>query len=127
MPNPGLTYNLVTKLASVRTNNPALWKGSYAEMWRPNGGTNVYAFYRGFSDTTTGNRVIVVFNNNSGSASVTLNIGANTSISSADRSYIANRVFDDQAGQGAPATATSSNSTLTVNLPAKSFAIYKAR
>ncbi|ACO45628.1 alpha-amylase family glycosyl hydrolase [Deinococcus deserti] len=127
LPNPGLTFNLVQKLASVRTNNPGLWKGSYAEMWRPNGGTNVFAFYRGYSDSTTGSRLIVAFNNNATSASVTLNIGGNTAISSADRSYLANRVFDDQAGQGAPATVTSSNGSVTVSLPAKSFAIYKAR
>ena len=127
LPNPGLTYNLVKKLASVRKNNAGLWKGYYAEMWRPNGGTNVFAFYRGFSDSTTGNRLIMVFNNNTGSASVTLNIGANTAIASADRSYLANRTFDDQAGQGAPAMVSSSNGYLTVSLPAKSFAIYKAR
>lgn len=127
LPNPGLTYNLVAKLASVRTNNPALWKGSYAELWRPNGGTNVFAFYRGYTDSTTGSRFVVAFNNNAGSASVTLNLGANTAISSADRTYLANRTFDDQAGQGAPATVTSANGNLTVSLPAKSFAIYKAR
>ncbi|GGK12821.1 alpha-amylase [Deinococcus malanensis] len=127
LPNPGLTFNLVQKLSSVRTNNPGLWKGSYAEMWRPNGGTNVFAFYRGYSDSTTGSRLIVAFNNNVTSASVTLNIGANTGISSADRSYLANRVFDDQAGQGALATVTSSNGSVTVSLPGKSFAIYRAR
>ncbi|WP_245808320.1 alpha-amylase family glycosyl hydrolase [Deinococcus hopiensis] len=127
LPNPGLTYNLVQKLASVRTNNAALWKGTYAELWRPNGGTNVYSFYRGYSDSTTASRIIVVFNNNPSSASVTLNIGANTGISSADRTYLAARTFDDQAGQGAPATATSSGGNLTVNLPAKTFAIYRAR
>lgn len=127
LPNPGLTYNLVQKLAGVRRNNPGLWKGSYAELWRPNGGTNVFAFYRGYSDSTTGSRLIVVFNNNAASASVTLNIGANTAISSADRSYLAARTFDDQAGQGAPATVSSSGGLLTVSLPAKSFAIYKAR
>ncbi|WP_045233750.1 alpha-amylase family glycosyl hydrolase [Deinococcus pimensis] len=127
LPNPGLTYDLVTRLASVRTNNAALWKGSYAEMWRPNGGTNVFAFYRGYTDSTTASRVVVVFNNNPGSASVTLDIGANTGISSADRSYLASRTFDDQAAQGAPATVTSSGGRLTVNLPGKTFAIYRAR
>ncbi|MFC4427393.1 alpha-amylase family glycosyl hydrolase [Deinococcus navajonensis] len=127
LPNPGLTYNLVQKLASVRTSNPGLWKGSYAEMWRPNGGSNVFAFYRGYSDTTTGNRLIVAFNNNATPASVTLNIGANTAISSADRSYLANRVFDEQVGQGAPTTATSSSGSVTLSLPGRAFAIYKAR
>ncbi|AFZ66862.1 alpha-amylase family glycosyl hydrolase [Deinococcus peraridilitoris] len=127
LPNPGLTYNLVQKLAGVRTNNPGLWKGYYAEMWRPNGGSNLFAFYRGYSDSTVGSRLIMVFNNNASSASVTLNIGANTAISSADRSYLASRTFDDQAGQGAPATVSSSNGSLTVSLPTKSFAIYKAR
>lgn len=127
LPNPGLTYNLVQKLAAVRTTNPALWKGSYAELWRPNGGTNVFAFYRGYTDSTTASRIVVVFNNNAASASVSLNIGANTGISSADRSSLANRTFDDQAGQGAPATVTSSGGSLTVSLPAKTFAIYKAR
>ncbi|GBF08252.1 glycosidase [Deinococcus aerius] len=127
LPNPGLTYNLVQKLAGIRTNNPALWKGSYAELWRPNGGTNVFAFYRGYTDSTAASRIVVVFNNNAASASVSLNIGANTGISSADRSSLASRTFDDQAGQGAPATVTSSGGSLTVSLPAKTFAIYKAR
>lgn len=127
LPNPGRTYDLVARLASVRRNNAALWKGYYAEMWRPNGGTNVFAFYRGYTDSTTGSRFIVAFNNNASSATVTLNIGANTAITSADRTYLANRTFDDQAGQGAPATITSSNGYVNVSLPAKTFAIYKAR
>lgn len=127
LPNPGLTYNLVTRLASVRRSTPGLWKGSYAELWRPNGGTNVFSFYRGYSDSASASRVIVVLNGAPGSSSVTLNIGANTAISAADRSYLASRTFDDQAGQGAPATVTSSGGTLTVTLPGKGFAIYKAR
>ncbi|WP_027460997.1 alpha-amylase family glycosyl hydrolase [Deinococcus murrayi] len=127
LPNPGLTYNLVQKLAGVRRNNPGLWKGSYAELWRPNGGTNVFAFYRGYSDSTVSSRLVVAFNNSPASASVTVNIGANTAISSADRTYLASRTFDDLAGQGAPATATSSGGLLTLSLPAKTFAIYRAR
>jgi hypothetical protein len=119
--NPNLTYNHVKKLAQIRATTPALYDGYYAEMWRQNGnGTNVYAFYRG-SGTS---RAIVVFNNgNAASGSIALDIQANTGITATDRAAMPNgTVFTDAIGGG---TATVSNGKLTVNLPAKTAAIYR--
>ncbi|WP_268239741.1 alpha-amylase family glycosyl hydrolase, partial [Deinococcus roseus] len=123
--NAKTTFDFIKKLATLRTGNEALWKGGYAEMWRPNGGNNVYAFYRG---NNLNNRFVVVVNNGTGaSGNIPLNINANTAIPATDRGYMASATYDDQAGRGAPATVTASGGTLNVNLPAKSIAIYKAR
>ncbi|WP_268239732.1 alpha-amylase family glycosyl hydrolase, partial [Deinococcus roseus] len=124
--NPKTTFDFVQKLTYIRGNNEALWKGGYVELWRPNGGaTNVFAFYRG---NNLNNRFVVVFNNGSAaSGNVTINISGNTFLPATDRSYMASATYDDQAGQGAPATITASGGNLVVNLPAKTFAIYKAR
>ncbi len=120
--NPKTTFDFVKKLIGVRKANPGLWKGGYAEMWRPNGGANVYAFYRG-SGT---NRFIVVMNNGTiPSGNIPLNIGANTGIPAADRTAMSNATFSDQAGYCAAATITSSGGTLNVNLPGQCAAIYK--
>jgi alpha-amylase len=121
---PKATYDFVKRMIGVRKNNAALWKGYYAEMWRQNGGANVYAFYRG-SGT---NRFVVVFNNGTlSSGNIGIPISANTGINQTDRTALQNATFDDQAGYCATATITASNGTLNVNLPGQCVAVYKAR
>lgn len=119
---PKNTYDYLKKLVSVRTSNEALWKGYYTELWRPNGGQNVMAYYRG-SGT---NRVIVVLNTSTTTANI--NVPIQTSgISATDKSALTNgTVFTDQLGYGAPATATVTSGNLPVSIPAQSMAIYKA-
>ncbi len=121
---PKATFDYVKKLIGVRKTNAALWKGYYTEMWRQNSGASVYAFYRG-SGT---NRFVVVFNNGTlPSGNIGLNIAGNGGINSADRTALQNVTFDDQAGYCAANTVSSSNGTLTVNLPGQCVAIYKSR
>ncbi|GGJ62962.1 alpha-amylase family glycosyl hydrolase [Deinococcus aquiradiocola] len=120
---PKTTYDLAKKLIGIRTANEGLWKGMYAEMWRPNGGQNAMAYYRG-SGTS---RMVVVLNLSDTTANLPLDIQANTAIPAADRTYLANgKTFTDQLGAGAPATATVSGGKLNVSVPAKTLAIYRA-
>ena len=124
---PKTTFDLTKRLASVRTNNPALWKGYYAEMWRQNGsGPNVYAFFRGSGI----NRVIVLVNNGT-SASGTINfpITANAGIAQADRDAIKSATFDEQANwcSSGISTVTANGSSLGVNIPGQCVLVYKAR
>ncbi|MHA0041841.1 alpha-amylase family glycosyl hydrolase [Deinococcus sp. PEB2-63] len=121
--NPKVTYDLTKKLIGIRKGNEALWKGGYAEMWRPNGGQNVYAFYRG-SGT---NRVIVLVNTSASAATVNLDIQGNTGISATDKSALSNgTVFNDLLVEGAPASATVTDGKLPVTIPAGKMGIYRA-
>ncbi|WP_189070293.1 alpha-amylase family glycosyl hydrolase [Deinococcus radiotolerans] len=120
---PKVTYDLTKKLIAVRKGNESLWKGSYAEMWRPNGGQNVYAFYRG----SGANRVIVLVNTSASAASVNLDIQGNTGISAADKSALTNgTVFNDLLAEGAPSSATVTNGKLPVTIGAGKMGIYRA-
>ncbi len=119
--SPNLTYNRTKLLAQIRASTPALYDGYYSEMWRPNGSsTNVYAFYRGSGSS----RVIVVFNNGTQVANVSLNIQANTGISTADRAALTNgTVFTDAIAGG---SSTVASGALSVSIPAQTAAIYRA-
>ncbi|WP_083847206.1 alpha-amylase family glycosyl hydrolase [Deinococcus gobiensis] len=120
---PKTTYDLTKKLIGLRKGNEALWKGNYAELWRPNGGQNVFAFYRG-SGTS---RVVVVMNSSASSASVSLDLQGNAGISTSDKSALGNgTVFSDLLGAGAPASATVSGGKLPVTLGAGRMAVYRA-
>ncbi|WP_174368015.1 alpha-amylase family glycosyl hydrolase [Deinococcus sp. JMULE3] len=120
---PKVTYDLTKKLIGIRKGNAALWKGNYAEMWRPNGGQNVYAFYRG-SGT---NRVIVVVNTSGSAATVNLDIQGNAGISATDKSALSNgTVFNDLLAEGAPASATVASGKLPVTIGAGRMGIYRA-
>jgi len=125
--NPKTTFDLTQRLAAMRTNNPALWKGYYAEMWRQNGsGANVYAFFRG-SGT---NRFIVLVNNGStASGTIGFPIVANTGISQADRDAMKSDTFDEQTGwcSSGLGTTTANGSSLSVNIPGQCVLVYKAR
>lgn len=111
---PQTTVDYVRKLASVRTANEALWKGSYSELWRPNGGQNVFAFHRG----TSSNQAVVVMNTSGSSATVTLSVQGKLA---------AGTTLTDQLGYGAPATVQVNGSgQIPVTLPARTMAIYTA-
>ncbi|MBZ9752933.1 glycosidase [Deinococcus sp. HMF7604] len=120
---PKTTYDLTKKLIGIRTANAALWKGNYAELWRPNGGQNVYAFYRG----SGANRFVVVVNTSGSSAAVNLDLAGNSGISAADKSALTNgTVFNDLLAEGAPASATVTAGKLPVTLGAGKMGIYRA-
>jgi len=120
---PKVTYDLTKKLIAIRKGNEALWKGSYAEMWRPNGGQNVYAFYRG----SGANRVVVLVNTSTSAATVNLDIQGNTGISATDKSALTNgTVFNDLLAEGAPSSATVTNGKLPITIGAGKMGIYRA-
>lgn len=120
---PKNTYDLTKKLVGIRTANPGLWKGGYAELWRPNGGQNVYAFYRG----SGANRVVVIVNTSGSAATVNLDIQGNAGISAADKSALSNgTVFNDLLAEGAPSSATVASGKLPVTIGAGRMGIYRA-
>lgn len=107
----GEVFGHVAKLAKLRTTVPALAEGEYRELWRQNGGANVYAFSRG-----TGNdaRIVVV---NDGGTAVTTQIPVST--------FPANTALVDELADGAPAATTLAGGKLAIALPARSAAIYR--
>jgi hypothetical protein len=127
LPTPEATFRHVRTLIAIRKENPALFRGSYAEMWRHNGDPrpNVYAFFRGDGD----NRIVTVLNNGAlPSGDVTIPVRDNGGIPSADRAALADgTVLVDLLQAGAPSARTLSDGHLTVNLAGKSAAIYRAR
>lgn len=58
--DPAVTFALTAALARARAETPALWRGRYVELWRPNGSADdALVFFRGDGDS----RVIAAFNN----------------------------------------------------------------
>ena len=107
-------YARVQKLAALRKTVPVLADGEYRELWRQNGAANpnVLAFSRGRG---AGVRVVVVNNGarNSGKVSIPVSDLANAT------------ALVDELGDGAPAQVTIANGKLTIDLPARSAAIYR--
>ncbi|GGR39546.1 alpha-amylase family glycosyl hydrolase [Deinococcus ruber] len=118
---PKTTFDDVKNLIALRQGNEALWKGSYAELWRPNGGQSVFAFYRG-SGTS---RMVVALNSSTSAANVALDIQGNTGISTSDKAAMTNGSTFSNLIAGAPSSATVSGGKLNVSVPAGTLAIYR--
>jgi len=127
LPNPGRTFRYVQKLIQIRKQNPALYQGYYAELWRHNSdpNPNVYAFFRGDGD----NRMVVVMNNGTlPSGEVNIPIQANTNLSQEDRAAMSDGTeLADLLGVGAPGQLRVENGAIRVNMPGKSVGIYRVQ
>lgn len=111
---PDATFRHVKKLIALRKAHAALSDGDYHELWRQNnpGEADVYAFLRVKDD----DRMVVVFSNGtlpSGDLSIPLPPAAGAPAGP----------LTDLLGGAAPAAVEGGN--LKVNLPAKSFGVYK--
>jgi glycosidase len=125
LPNPQSTFAYVQKLIALRKQNPALYQGSYAELWRQNGGQNadVWAYFRGSGQ----NRVLVVINNGTlESGLIKIPIQINTDISEADRAALSDgSELQDLLGAGAPERVRIEEGSISIDLPGKSVGIYR--
>lgn len=84
--DPEETFRWVAQLARLRRETPALHSGNYVELWRPDGGAELWAFYRRVGES----RVIVAFN--AGDTSVeghALPTGRNGKLNDEDQAAIA--------------------------------------
>jgi glycosidase len=114
-------YAFVQKLLATRAAHTALQKGSYAELWRQNGGpANVLAFFRGDGS----DRVIVAINPGT-AATVALPIAASHQLSAGDKAAMPDGTsFQELLGAGAPASATIAGGALSLAMPAQSIGVY---
>jgi len=126
LPEPDASFNRCRSLLALRKNNPALQSGYYVELWRPAGGQNVYAFFRGAKESR-----IVVLLNDSGQPFGPLGVPlqGNANLRPADKNAfkdgaILERLIDQN---GAPETVQVSEGKLVVTLPAKSAGVYRLR
>jgi alpha-amylase len=106
LPNSQLTFALVQKLAALR---PLFRADDYRELWRPNGGADVYAFERG--------DVITILNGGdwpSGHISMSAPFADGT-------------IFDEKSAQGAPSTLTVSGGHIAFEMPGKTAGVYVRR
>jgi glycosidase len=117
------SFAFVQSLAATRAAHTALQRGSYAELWRQNGGAaNVLAFFRGDG----ADRVVVAINPG-GAASVALPIATSHALAAADKAALPDgTVLTERLGAGAPATATVTGGALPLALPAQSIGVYTA-
>src|SRR5262249_34344647 len=127
LPEPDATFNWCRDLVALRGANPALYGGYYAELWRPNGGQNAYAFFRG----SGGSRVVVVVNESDAKFSPAggVPLRGNGSLRKADKDAfkdgaVLERLFDQNS---APATLQVSKGNLMVTLPARSLGVYRLK
>ncbi len=119
--DPAATFALVRRLIALRGDHAALHEGYYAEAWRPNGGANIYAFYR----AAAGDRVLTVINGGGGEAEVTMRFAANPGISAEDRAaWPDGTVLRDLLDLGAPPTLTVADGELRARLPARTAGLY---
>ncbi len=122
LPDPAGTFNYVRSLAMIRRDNPALWRGSYAELWRQNAGAAMYVYFRGYGD----NRIIVVINNGGGAAEVSFRVSDSQSLSPSDRQALSDgTVLQELLGAGAPATMSIVDGRGVVTMPGRSLGIYR--
>ncbi len=122
--DPGETFALVRRLIALRSAHAALFEGYYREVWRPNGGKNLYAFYR----AATHDRVLVVlWGGGAASGAITMPFVTNGGIPPADRAaWPDGTVLHDALGLGAPATLTVQNGKISASFPARTAGIYFA-
>jgi glycosidase len=106
LPGADVTFAWVQRLIALRAAHPALFEGSYTELWRPRGGTNVFAFER-----ATGTERVIVALNGGDVVSGPLRLATTTK---------AETLIDLLGGS----KAAVSNGQVTIDLPPKTAAIY---
>jgi hypothetical protein len=122
LPDAAGTFAYVQRLARIRRDNPALWRGSYVELWRQNGGPPTYVFFRGSGDS----RVLVVMHNGDArSGDLEVRIATAPRLAEADRAALSDgTVLVDALGAGAPATLTIEGGNVRIDLPPRSVGVY---
>ncbi|MCU0682044.1 MAG: alpha-amylase family glycosyl hydrolase [Polyangiaceae bacterium] len=118
------TFAHVQKLTALRSANPALFAGSYTELWRPNQAADLYAFVRGWSRRS----VFVIINNGATAIGPTaLPFHPNPGVAPTDRSALPDGTeLVDLLGEGAPASLRIENGAITASMPPKTVGIYRA-
>ncbi len=106
-------FERVQTLVSLRRTEPALADGEYKELWRQNGGANVFAWARNAGRS----HVIAAVNN--GTAAASVDVRAPTWFDPARR-------YEDALGEGAT-LAPAADGRLRLTLPAKSSAVFFGR
>ena len=118
LPGAADTFALTAQLSRLRSANPALYRGYYAELWRQNGGPPVYGFFRGADD----NRIAVVFNNGDDPARVRMPLLGNPNITDDDKQALVDGAeVTDLLGGAAPAIE---DGHLVIDVPGTTAAIY---
>ncbi|MFO0554217.1 MAG: alpha-amylase family glycosyl hydrolase [Polyangiaceae bacterium] len=122
--DPAETFDLVATLARARVDNPALHRGRYVELWRPNGSADdVFAFFRGDGDS----RVIAIFNNSTHAiAELKPKIQSNPGLEQADRDALADGTALTVIAQVGDADASLADGRLVLHLGANSALVVRA-
>jgi glycosidase len=118
------TWALVQRLAAMRAQDAALWRGTYVELRRQGAvdapasdAPNAIAFERSVEGGA--DRVVVVLSNDTASRTVTVPLAAGAA-------WRDGTVLRDVLGLGAPAEVTVSGGALTLAMPALTPAVYRA-
>jgi alpha-amylase len=109
------TFALVQSLARLRAGDEALWRGSYVEVTRARAGANVMAFCR---STAPDDGDLVVLDGDASPLTVTLR--------PAGTAWPDGTVLRDALGIGAPAVVTVEHGAVTIALPPRTAAVYRA-
>ncbi len=119
------TFAYVQKLAALRSANPALFAGPYAELWRPNGATDLFAYFRGWGRRSV---VVVAHNGAAPSGPMSLPFRSNPGLDAADRDALPDGTeLVDLLGEGAPASLRIANGAIDVSMPPKTIGLYQAK
>ncbi|HEU4408241.1 MAG TPA: alpha-amylase family glycosyl hydrolase, partial [Polyangiaceae bacterium] len=117
-------FAYLQKLVALRGSNPALFAGPYAELWRPNGAADLYAFFRGWARRSV---VVVVNNAPAATGPLTLPFRSNPGLAPNDRDALPDGTeLVDLLGDGAPPTLRIESGAISVTMPPKTVGIYRA-
>jgi glycosidase len=117
-------YAYVQKLIATRALHTALQKGSYAELWRQNGGAaNLFVFFRGDAN----DRVVVAINPGAASTVSNMPIANSHNLAAADKAALHDgTVLTEVLGAGAPPSVTVAAGVLALTMPAQTIGLYVA-
>lgn len=123
LPDPAGTFDFVKRLAEIRRTTPALWRGSYVELWRQNGGPPTYVFFRGSDES----RLLIVFHNGDApSGELDVRIATAPRLGDADRAAMPDGTeLVELLGAGAPPTLRIEGGNARVTMPPRSVGIYR--
>lgn len=124
--NADRTFQHMKRLIQLRQENPALYEGYYAELFRQwdLDQPNVYAFIRGYED----NRIITILNNGIPTRILTMDVQGVPDLNLVDPGAIPDGTeLVELLGEGAPSRLVVQEGKLRIQMPAKMVGIYQVQ
>ncbi|HJL01548.1 MAG TPA: alpha-amylase family glycosyl hydrolase [Polyangiaceae bacterium LLY-WYZ-15_(1-7)] len=115
--DPGETFALTRELIALRRALPALRRGGYAELWRPNGGADVWVFFRSVGESHV---VVAIHGGEEAVSGLPMPVATNPGLSESDRAALEGARFREALGAWEGGEARVEGGELVVDMPPQS-------